>query len=142
MKKCPYCAEEIQDEAIICKHCGRDLTRESPEIIAQQRGQLTRQLAELEKKLATWKRYLEEQSQLAQQAGRQVTGAYVGLFIGLFLIPAFGLGLILVIAGILAAITQSGKRKEAEDNQTKARKNIELIQRKIVETKTELASIY
>lgn len=30
MKKCPYCAGDINDDAIVCKHCGRAIMDKDP----------------------------------------------------------------------------------------------------------------
>ena len=38
MKKCPFCAEEIQEEAIVCKHCGRELSERASQKHTVNRG--------------------------------------------------------------------------------------------------------
>jgi hypothetical protein len=37
MKLCPFCAEEIQDAAIKCKHCGEFLTADDPRRMAEEK---------------------------------------------------------------------------------------------------------
>jgi len=31
-KKCPFCAEQVKAEAVVCKHCGKDIPRVLPSV--------------------------------------------------------------------------------------------------------------
>lgn len=68
--ECPFCAEEVKDEALVCKHCGRDLKIPKPlieenlELVAKI-GELQRELNDLRSRLGRreapaffWSRYL------------------------------------------------------------------------------------
>lgn len=140
MKKCPFCAEEIQLEAVLCRFCGRDLTGESPEVVSLKRTTITQELAALEKKLMSWEHYLQEQALLAQQAGRQVNSGWISVIVGLFLIPIF-IGIIIAPAGFLTIIRHGAKRNDSEKNQSQAREKIGIIRARIIELKTELSAV-
>lgn len=91
MKKCPYCAEEILDEAIVCRYCGRDLQ------ITGQNQQISPLTSE----------FLQEPSSGAKAlAGISITCGIIGLIV--FGIP---LGIVAIACGIPALSKGAGGGK-------------------------------
>ena len=110
---------------------------DSTNAVTPDRTQLVAQLAELRKTLNAWQLYLQQQTDIANRAGRQVTWGIIGLIIGLMLVPIV-IGLIIVVIAIVIVVTENGKRSQADSQRFSAQQQIATLQVQIIDLETKL----
>jgi hypothetical protein len=137
-RKCPYCAEEILTDAVICRFCGREVNqtdesakRKAIKLVMQ------KQLDELEKWINTNDRYIQEQMEIVRNANSSTTWGWVIFILGLILAPVL-VGIVICIVSLINVNKNSKLKNDANAAILNARNNEEKVKNRIIELKSSI----
>ena len=95
-------------------------------------------LSELQFKLQDMQDQKSKLEKKLEEANKQYKGGLWGILIGILLLPLYGLGLIFLVAGILAVLTNRGKRSRLQKEIKKVDNNIQLLRSQILKEEANL----